>query len=395
MAGVVALILGYVLSQFYRSFLAVLSPILDAELGMGPSELSYANGIWFIIFALMQFPVGKWLDTAGPRRTASWLLAIGGGGGIALFAAATSPWIIMLAMGLIGVGCSPILMSAFVIFARQHPPERFATLASTFLGIGTLGNVAGSGPLASAVEAFGWREVSVALAVFTVIIGLAIFFLVKDPAKLEGGPQGGSVLDVLRIRKLWAIFPMVVMCYCVAAGIRGVWAGPYLSEVQGQNTGGIGMITFWMALALSVGSIAYGPMDRIFHSRKWPVFIGNLIVLLALVWLVMLSQPSLQQVTIAFVAIGFFGASYPVLMAHGRSFIPAHLTGRGVTLINFFSIGGVGIIQFITGGYFRMVADPANPATAYDNLFILYAVLLAASLVGYLFAKDAKPSETA
>ena len=211
MAGVVALILGYVLSQFYRSFLAVLSPILDAELGMWPSELSYANGIWFIIFALMQFPVGKWLDTAGPRRTASWLLAIGGGGGIALFAAATSPWIIMLAMGLIGVGCSPILMSAFVIFARQHPPERFATLASTFLGIGTLGNVAGSGPLASAVEAFGWREVSVALAVFTVIIGLAIFFLVKDPAKLEGGPQGGSVLDVLRIRKLWAIFPMVVM----------------------------------------------------------------------------------------------------------------------------------------------------------------------------------------
>ena len=40
---------------------------------------------------------------------------------------------------------------------------------------------------------------------------------------------------------------------------------------------------------------------------------------------------------------------YGMLMAHARAFLPPHLLGRGVTLMNFFSIGGVGMMQFATG----------------------------------------------
>lgn len=32
-AGIAVLVLGYVLSQFYRAFLAVLAPVLKVELG--------------------------------------------------------------------------------------------------------------------------------------------------------------------------------------------------------------------------------------------------------------------------------------------------------------------------------------------------------------------------
>ena len=71
MAGIAALAIGYVLSQFYRSFMAVLTPVLTGELGMTKVELSAASGAWFIAFALMQFAVGVSLDRLGPRRTAS------------------------------------------------------------------------------------------------------------------------------------------------------------------------------------------------------------------------------------------------------------------------------------------------------------------------------------
>ena len=81
MAGIAALAIGYVLSQFYRSFMAVLTPVLTGELGMTKVELSAASGAWFVTFALMQFAVGVSLDRFGPRRTASMLLAVGGGGG--------------------------------------------------------------------------------------------------------------------------------------------------------------------------------------------------------------------------------------------------------------------------------------------------------------------------
>ena len=85
MAGIAALALAYVLSQFYRSFMAVLTPALTTELGMSKVDLSIASGAWFATFALAQFAVGVSLDRFGPRRTASIMLAIFSGCGAFLF----------------------------------------------------------------------------------------------------------------------------------------------------------------------------------------------------------------------------------------------------------------------------------------------------------------------
>src|SRR4051812_28086533 len=63
------LCLAYVLSQFFRSFLAIVAPNLIAELGLGPAELGALSGIWFGAFAVAQFPIGWGLDTFGARRT--------------------------------------------------------------------------------------------------------------------------------------------------------------------------------------------------------------------------------------------------------------------------------------------------------------------------------------
>ena len=43
---------------------------------------------------------------------------------------ATAPLHISIAMALIGIGCSPVLMASYYIFAREFPPARFATLAA-------------------------------------------------------------------------------------------------------------------------------------------------------------------------------------------------------------------------------------------------------------------------
>ena len=99
-ATLIILTLAYVLSQFYRAFLAVMAPQLGVDIGAGPAELASASGMWFIVFALMQIPIGELLDRIGPRLTASVMFAIGGAGGAAVFAMAQVPWHVSLAMGL-------------------------------------------------------------------------------------------------------------------------------------------------------------------------------------------------------------------------------------------------------------------------------------------------------
>lgn len=383
--GLIALVLAYVLSQFYRAFLAVLSPVLAADLGATPEILASASGYWFIAFAVMQIPVGEALDRFGPRRTASALLLLAGLGAV-IFATATGPGAIKVAMVLIGIGCSPVLMASYFIFARLFAPAAFGTLAGMVIGIGSLGNIAASLPLSAAVELIGWRGTMWGLALLTIVTAVAIFALVSDPEKTSTG-QKGSLLDLLRMPALWPILLMMAACYAPSAGLRGLWAGPYLADVFAADAGQIGRVTLIMGLAMVAGNFAYGPLERILGSRKRLIIAGN--TLQAACLLGLWAWPSAEgwHPALLLAGVGIFGASFPMVMAHGRAFLPAHLTGRGVTLINLFGIGAAGVMQFISGRYFAGL--PESPVEArYSSLFLLYAALVIAGLAVYLWSKD-------
>lgn len=394
MTGIATLALAYVLSQFYRSFLAVLTPALITELGMDKAALSAASGAYFIAFALAQFPVGVFLDRFGPRRTAAAIVTIGGAGGAFLFAAASAPWMVIAAMAMIGIGCAPILMAALFIFAKTFSPGRFAVLTSWLIAFGTLGNIIGAAPLAAAAETVGWRMSMAGLGIATLVVAVAIFFIVRDPESDGRGEDTGlsGYLELLRMPMLWAIIPLTAINYAPPMGIRGLWAGPYLADVYGADVLTIGQATLYMAISMAAGSFLYGPLDTLFRTRKWVAFCGNIVGLSAIVWLAFNPVTTIAASTAAFVVIGLFGGSYGLLMAHARAFLPGHLTGRGVTLMNFFSIGGVGAMQFATGAVVTSATVPGDPAAGYAALFGFYALMLGLSLVIYLFARDAPPN---
>lgn len=383
--GIACLVLAYGLSQFYRAFLAVLTPALEVDLGATAQDLATASGLWFLAFAAMQIPVGAALDCWGPRATASTLLALGGLGA-AGFGAASEVWHLWAAMTLIGVGCSSVLMAAYVIFARLYPARTFATLAGLTIGLGSLGNLAGSAPFAALANAWGWRGAMAGLAVLTLAVAALLWALVRDPPA-PARQAGGSVLDVLRLRALWPILVMMAAAYGPAAALRGLWAGPYAADVFGADAAGIGRVALVMALAMIAGSLAYGPADRLFGTRKGVVLAGNALVLAVLLALAVAPDAGLGRSTLLLAVAGFAGASFPMIMAHGRAFVPAHLTGRGVTLINLFGIGGAGLMQLATGPIHARWAT-GGEAQGYAALFFFLAGIIALGLLAYVFARD-------
>lgn len=385
--GIVLLCLAYILSQFFRSFLAVLAPSLAADIGMSVDDLALASGLWFLAFSVMQIPVGEALDRIGPKITVVTIFFIGAGGGALFLGMATAPWHVILAMTLIGIGCSPVLMASYFIFSREFPPAVFATLASIMIGVGSLGNLAGSSPLSMLVQAVGWRASMLGLAGAVVLISIGLLW-VRNPAKVET-QETGSFLDLLKLRQLWPIIPLLFVNYAPAAGLRGLWVGPYLVDSFNADTAMVGQATFVMSLAMIVGTFAYGPMDRIFGTRKWVIIGGNGLGLVCLIALCLVASPSYWVAVSLFSAVAFFGMSYPLMVAHGKSFAPVHLSGRAVTLMNLFAIGGVGIMQVLTG-YIHQTALQSGlvGANLYTPLFVFYAVLIAIGLAIYLKAQD-------
>ncbi len=76
-------------------------------------------------------------------------------------------------------------------------------------------------------------------------------------------------------------------------------------------------------------------------------------------------------------------------MADGRRFLPPHLVGRGITLLNTFSIAGVGILQFASRPVYHGAMEAAGPMTAIARVFLLILVPLVLGFLPYLLSREA------
>src|SRR4051794_21131918 len=343
------LLFAYVLSQFFRAFLAIVAGELTRDIGLDAAQLGDLSAIWFASFAFAQFPVGLALDRIGPRRTMGGFLVLAVAGA-AWFAAATSFAGCLAAMALIGAGCAPVLMASMYVFARTYPANRFAVLSSLMIGLGSVGNLLGAAPLAFAVEAYGWRASMGAIAAVTALSCVLTLVLLRDPpaapnqAKSAGFFAGVS--HILLLRPLWPILPLALVSYAVVIALRSLWIAPFFAQVHGFDVTQRGNAAFLMALAMSLGALAYAPIERFFDDAKFTCLIGGGVTGLALVVLGLFGDKHSGAALALLCLIGAAGMSYGILMAHARMFFPPALLGRGVTFMNFVFIAGAGLAQW-------------------------------------------------
>jgi MFS family permease len=398
----------YTVSQFLRNSVGVIAPDLAAETGVVAGELGILSGVFFFSFALAQIPVGMALDRFGPRISTVALigLAVAGCG---LFASAQGLWGFTAARVLMGLGCAVLLMGPFILFTLWFPSRQFASLVGIILSAGNAGALLATAPLARAAAAFGWRETFLAVAVITAVMGIIAWIVFRD------APEGSAfhdrpkesfkdsfrgVREVVRVRHFWPVFWAHFFGYSVFVTLFGLWGGPYLSDVHGAGLAQRGNILLVMALAQIIGLIAWGPLDRLLDSRKRPILAGmagSAAIITALaIWPAM----PVMAMTVLFALYGLICAFMPLVFAHGRHLFPQHLVGRGITVMNMAAMGGVFVLQLISGfvisaanGLSGRTEPTGNALVAYQALFGAIAIALIAAMVIYSRAADSRPSQ--
>ena len=385
------LLLAYTLSQFFRSFLAVIAPELAHELNLSPVDLGNISAIWFLAFALAQLYVGWSLDRIGPRFTMAGMMAAAVAGSLVL-ASAQGRGGCLVGMALIGIGCAPVYMGSLFLFARSLGGAQFAMRSSLLLGLGSAGNLLGSTPLAYASQTIGWRMTFTGIAIAAAVAAGLIAWVVRDPvrAEPESGEHAliGGLLEIVSLRALWPILPITLVSYAVLLAERGLWVGPFLADVHHLDAVPRGDVVLMMATAMAVGALAYGPAERLGFSHKSIVVAGSVVTGLLLVLLSWFGDRSVLVATLLLAMIGAAGMTYVQLIAHARQFFPAGLLGRGMATMNLLYFGGAGLLQPLSG---TLVAGLKNrglaPSIVYGDLHLGFGLLLLAATAIYLFAK--------
>lgn len=391
-----ALLSAYMMSQFFRVFLSVVALDLSRDLGFDSADLGAISAIWFATFALAQFPVGFLLDRHGPRRTLGGLMlvAVIGAG---LMAMAQSLTDCLIGMALIGIGCSPVLMSSLFVFGRFYPPERFAMMAAWMIGLGSLGSLVSASPLAWSIMTFGWRTSLAMTAVLTLASVLFCVLVLRDPPRSaatqsESGLWQG-IVRILSIRALWPLMPITFLSYAFVVATRSLWITPFFRDLFHYDLSDLGHAAFLMSCAMVVGALAFGPLERLMQSPRLPSLWSGVITSVFFLALGAFGPRHAGLALALLCGIGAVGLSYGILMTHAKLFFPPDLLGRGVTILNFLFIAGAGVVQYLSGQIIaRAQSIGLDPETLYARLFYIYGALLLLVSVIYAFSKE-KPSD--
>jgi MFS family permease len=379
---------GFYLSYLFRTINALISGELSSELAIGAADLGLLTSAYFLSFGAAQIPIGVMLDRYGPRRVQSALLLVAAGGA-ALFAVAEGFATLVLARALIGLGVAAALTAGLKALILWFPRDRVATANGYMLMIGALGAVTATTPSEFLLTRVGWRGLFELLAVATTIIAATIYFVVPEPRVTLSAPKRSADVGLRTIytdARFWRLAPLSATCIGAAWALQGLWAAPWLTDVEGVGRASLIAHLFVMALALGAGAVLLGTAtDRLARRGIRPealmTTVAAIFIATELALILQLPVPTyLAWSIVAAVGAGTV-LSYAIVAKH----FPSELAGRANGALNVFHLGGAFILQFAIGLILQQW--PANdghyPARAYQIALGTSVVLQILALVWF------------
>jgi len=235
-ARIIALIgTGHFLSHFYVLSLPPLFLLWRDEFGVSFAELGLAVALMSGTTALLQTPVGFWVDRYGARPFligGTLLMALS----VSAMAAAPGIWAIWLLAILSGVGNSVIHPADYAILAGSIDKARMGRAFALHTFTGNLGFALAPPVVALLAAAMGWRGALLVVGLLGVPVVLAIIVqsrILQDQAKLKAKAAGEpSGREILLSRPILLFFAFFMLSSMAGSGIQA-----FVITVLGQLWG--------------------------------------------------------------------------------------------------------------------------------------------------------------
>lgn len=390
--ALLALACGHMLSTLLRTVPAISLDLMAADFATPPQTLASLTAIYHFSFAAAQIPVGAAMDRFGVRPVSLSLL-IGTIFGSLASAFASGAESFLFGQLMLGVATSGMLMCPMTLAAKQLAPAQFGLWSGAILSIGNIGMLLSSTPLALVVDHLGWRAAFWMSAIGGVVVALAVFVLVpRQPAehKDDSSPLS-QMAEVLRLglsRPLRGLIALSLVSLAASLVLRGLWGGPWLMEVKGLTRLEAGNELGLFTIALIVGPVCIGMVDRRVGHRRAIVAASHLMSVLLLV-LMALGAPGYpvselfgvavmpsQYDVVLLILIGFAVSAQPLLYGMTRQLVDAQSAGKALSAINLSFFLGAALMQSATGAIAALFGLPA--------VMLFMAAALLAGTVAFL-----------
>ena len=279
-------------------------------------------------------------------------------------------------------------MGLIVMLSRWVPRDRLATASSIAVAVSGADLLLSATPFAWASSVIGWRETLGFVGMGAAVLAVIVWLVARDrppgapaaePSRETLGQTIRGIGQILTDRRLYGLAAVASVSVGSLLTTRALWTGPYLNDVFDLDLIGRGNVILAMSAAWLVSSLVYGPLDRLFDTRRGVVSGGAIIMAVAFVLLAVNNSPSVALVTGLLVLLGLSAAFTAPIFAHARALFPDSHIGRAITAINLFTWTGVFLMQVATGAIVNAFPADAlgrSPLAAYQAMFAALAAAL-------------------
>lgn len=273
---------SYFMSALIRAITATISPVLTVELSLQARDLGLLSGGYFLGFAAMQLPLGKWLDKFGPKKVIICFLCVAVLGCLA-FSMATSFSGLLLARVFCGAGVSACLMAPLTGYRRWLAPSSQIRANSWMLMSGSLGMVASTLPVQWMMPIWGWRGIFVALSAMTFIAILAIMIIVPvwklettgvdvDKSKVSDNMSDNTIDN--SYSQVWSnpyirsLMPLAFFLYGGLVAVQTLWVSPWMIKIAGYSALQAAQGLFYINVAMLIAFWMWGSINPWLVRKK-------------------------------------------------------------------------------------------------------------------------------
>ncbi|WFU75432.1 MFS transporter [Bradyrhizobium sp. CB2312] len=375
---------GYYLSYLFRTINALIASQLSSDTGLGTADLGLLTSVYFLVFAAAQIPVGILLDRFGPRRVQSVLLLLAAVGA-ALFAVSTGFLSLLIARAMIGVGVAAALTAGLKSIILWFPRERVALLNGYMVMLGSLGAVTATAPVEHLLAWMGWRQFFEILAAATGAIAILIYVVVPERGAVPSTARA-TLGSVFGDRRFWRIAPLSATCVGSAWSLQGLWASPWLTDVEGFDRASLVRQLFMMSIVLCGGAWLFGM--TVHCIKRKGIGAETILAMVALLFiaaeLALILRAPLPSI-LPWSVVAIVGTATVVSFAAIADYFPSELAGRANGALNVLHFGWAFSAQYATGLILEQwsTEDGHRSVLAYQVAFGLNVAVQIAAFVWF------------
>lgn len=376
---------------------SIMTSQLMSEFNINASILGFMASCYFYSYTAMQIPSGLLYDKFGTRALISIATLVCSLG--ALFFG-YSPNVTFLSIGrfLLGIGSAFAFVGVLAVVAKWFSPSIFALFVGITQFLASVGAMSGALPLAYAVDHFGWRDTTIFLGYFGIVLAIICAIVIRNsPTRESNSPThqnlsvSKSFKEVLYQGQTWALGVYSFSNWAPALIFPALWGVPYLMiKYQMANTqAALATSMFWIGVAAI--SPVLGWISDWMQRRKILLTISTLVGLIAACILLYIPGISYFTVCLMLFLLGAASSGNILCFAVAKDINRPSVTSTAMGFNNMAVVMGGAVFQPICGWILSKLWDgqmtsgvpvysEAAYTTALSTVPLCYLIGLIASL---------------